>query len=183
MDCIDFSVDFFLIRFQEREDLLRVLNGGPSFVGPYYLTIRQWEPAFDLDKATFTTTAIWARSPRLPIEYYDVKILERIGKLLGKPLQLDAHTAHQTRGQFARICVQVDLDESLVPFVRIGKHIQKVLYEGPVALCFSYGCVGHKENSCPLKSSQAPAVMEEDSPNCTKPANMDVRDDTVIEEC
>ncbi|GKV53434.1 hypothetical protein SLEP1_g59960, partial [Rubroshorea leprosula] len=183
MDCVDLGVDFFLIRFQEREDLLRVLNGGPWFVGSYYLTIRQWEPAFDPEKAAFTTTAIWARLPRLPIEYYDVKILERIGKLLGKPLRLDAHTAHQTRGQFVRICVQVDLVEPLVPFVMIGKHIQKVLYEGPVALCFSCGCVGHKENSCPLKLSQAPAVMEEDSPNCTKPVNEDAKDDTVIEEC
>ncbi|GKV23277.1 hypothetical protein SLEP1_g33025 [Rubroshorea leprosula] len=164
MDCIDLGYDFFLIRFQERDDLLRVINGGPWFVGPYYLTICQWEPAFNPEKAAFTTTAIWARLPRLPIEYYDVKILERIGKLLGTPLRIDAHTASQSRGQYARICIQVDLDEPLVPYVRIGTHVQKVLYEGPVALCFSCGCVEHKETSGPLKVSPVSNTMEEDLP-------------------
>ncbi|GKV17362.1 hypothetical protein SLEP1_g27876 [Rubroshorea leprosula] len=161
MDCVDLGLDFFLIRFHEKEDLNRVLHGGPWFVGPHFLTIRKWEPSFDPAKATFTTTAIWVRLPRLPIEYYDVQILERIGNMLGTPLRLDAHTAHQSRGQYARICVQVDLDEPLVPFVRIGKHIQKVLYEGPAALCYSCGCVGHKEDNCPLKVPQPMVVSNE----------------------
>ncbi|GKU87915.1 hypothetical protein SLEP1_g2242 [Rubroshorea leprosula] len=151
MDCIDLGLDFFLIRFQEREDHLRVLSGGPWFVGPFYLTIRQWEPSFNPETAAFTTTAIWARLPRLPIEYYDTKILERIGNLLGTPLRIDAHTVHKSRGQYARICIQVDLDEPLIPCIKIGNHVQKILYEGPVALCFACGCVGHKENKCPLK--------------------------------
>ncbi|GKV06468.1 hypothetical protein SLEP1_g18364 [Rubroshorea leprosula] len=161
MDCIDLGLDFFLIRFHEKEDLNRVLHGGPWFVGPHFLTIRRWEPSFDPAKATFKTTAIWARLPRLPIEYYDVQILERIGNMLGTPLRLDAHTVHQSRGQYARICIQVDLDEPLVPFVRIGKHIQKVLYEGPAALCYACGCVGHKEDKCPLKIPH-PMVVSED---------------------
>ncbi|GLT63477.1 hypothetical protein SLA2020_360400 [Shorea laevis] len=161
MDCIDLGLDFFLIRFHEKEDLNRVLHGGPWFVGPHFLTIRRWEPSFDPAKATFKTTAIWARLPHLPIEYYDVQILERIGNILGTPLRLDAHTAHQSRGQYARICIQVDLDEPLVPFVRIGKHIQKVLYEGPAALCYECGCVGHKEDKCPLKIPHPMVVSEE----------------------
>ncbi|GKV40954.1 hypothetical protein SLEP1_g48538 [Rubroshorea leprosula] len=40
MDCIDLGLDFFLIRFHEKEDLNRVLHGGPWFVGPHFLTIR-----------------------------------------------------------------------------------------------------------------------------------------------
>ncbi|GKV19211.1 hypothetical protein SLEP1_g29500 [Rubroshorea leprosula] len=137
MDCIDLGLDFFLIRFHEKEDLNRVLHGGPWFVGPHFLTIRKWEPSFDPAKATFTITAIWARLPRLPIEYYDVQILERIGNML------------------------VDLDEPLVPFVCIGKHVQKVLYEGPAALCYSCGCVGYKEDNCPLKVPQPMAISNE----------------------
>lgn len=74
MDCIDLSVDFFLICFHDRNDLLKVLNGGPWFINPHYLTIRHWEPTFDPKKATFTTIVIWARLPHLPIEYYDVTI-------------------------------------------------------------------------------------------------------------
>ncbi|GKU96985.1 hypothetical protein SLEP1_g10165 [Rubroshorea leprosula] len=84
-------------------------------------------------------------------------------KLRGKMdcIDIDAHTAHLSRGQYARICVQVDLDEPLVHFVRIGKHVQKVLYEGPAALCYSCGCVGHKEDNCPLKIPQPMVVSNQ----------------------
>ncbi|GKV40168.1 hypothetical protein SLEP1_g47836 [Rubroshorea leprosula] len=182
MDCIDLGLDFFLIRFQDRDDLNKVLHRGPRFVGPYFLTIRKWEPAFNPEKATFKTTAIWARLPRLPIEYYDFKILERIGKMLGTPLRIDAHTAHQSRGQYARICIQVDLDEPLVPCVRIGNHIQKVLYEGPVSLCFSCGCVGHKENHCPLQFSEINPPNEETAINSQLPSESENVQDIGITE-
>ncbi|GKV18314.1 hypothetical protein SLEP1_g28712 [Rubroshorea leprosula] len=179
MDCIDLGLDFFLIRFHDKEDLNRVLHGGPWFIGPHFLTVRRWEPSFDPAKATFKTTTIWARLPHLPIEYYDVQILERIGNMLGTPLRLDAYTAHQSRGQYARICIQVDLDKPLVPFVQIGKHVQKVLYEGPIALCYACGCVGHKEDKCPLKTPQPMAIVEEqltDSQNSQVPAEGNCKD-------
>ncbi|GLT78373.1 hypothetical protein SLA2020_499110 [Shorea laevis] len=169
MDCIDLGVGFFLIRFHEKDDLLKVINGGPWFVRPYHLTIRQWEPSFNLEKATFTTTIVWAGLPRLRIEYYDVQILERIGKLIGTPLRINAYTAHQSRDQYARICIQVDLDEPLIPLVRIGNHVQKIPYEGLVALCFSCGCVGHREGVCPLKIPLATENMEIQLPNHQAP--------------
>ena len=40
MDYVNLGNDFFLIRFQNREDHARVLREGPWFVGGHYLSIR-----------------------------------------------------------------------------------------------------------------------------------------------
>lgn len=40
MDCVTLGNDFFLIRFQNGEDHVRVLRDGPWFVGGHYLSIR-----------------------------------------------------------------------------------------------------------------------------------------------
>ncbi|GKV08919.1 hypothetical protein SLEP1_g20489 [Rubroshorea leprosula] len=151
-ECIDLGLDFFLVRFQDENDLHKVVYGGPWFVGPYYLTIRRWEPNFNPSKATFSTTVIWARLPELPTEFYDPETLIRIGNKIGNLLRVDAHTIHHTRGQYARLCVQVDINKPLITHVRIGKHKQRVVYEGIQTLCFKCGKIGHKESQCPGNS-------------------------------
>ncbi|GKV33307.1 hypothetical protein SLEP1_g41833 [Rubroshorea leprosula] len=62
-----------------QEDLNRVIFGGPWFVGPYYLTIRRWEPNFDPTMTTFSTTVVWARLPHLSADHYDPITLQKIG--------------------------------------------------------------------------------------------------------
>ncbi|GKV13023.1 hypothetical protein SLEP1_g24101 [Rubroshorea leprosula] len=154
-DFIDLGLDFFLVRFQVEEDLHRVIFGGPWFVGPYFLTLRRWEPHFVPSEAlnSFTTTAVWAQLPNLSADYYDPSTLQKIGNKVGNLLRVDAHTAHHTRGQYARICVQIDLSKPVVKYVRIGRRRQKVLYEGVNALCFSCGRIGHRNSQCSNGSS------------------------------
>ncbi|GKV49251.1 hypothetical protein SLEP1_g56012 [Rubroshorea leprosula] len=168
-DFIDLGNDFFLVRLQDEEDLKRVIFGGPWFVGPYYLTIRRWEPNFDPMSATFSTTAIWARLPHLSADHYDPITLEKIGNKIGTLLRVDAHTAHHTRGQYARVCAQVDLGMKLVHSVRIGKKFQKVVYEGVDALCFSCGRIGHRRNQCLSvhhKATSSQSINIKDSRQC-----------------
>ena len=76
-------------------------------------------------------------------------ILNRIGNQLGTLLKVDAHTVDGEKGRFARLCVQIDLDQPLTPMVRIGDIHQRVQYEGISAICFHCGCVGHKAPTCP----------------------------------
>ena len=67
----------------------------------------------------------------------------QIGKTVGTVLQIDTHTASETRGRFARPCVQIDVTKPLVTGILIGKVEQLVLYEGIHRLCFDCGRVGH----------------------------------------
>ena len=42
---------------------------------------------------------------------------------------MDTHTASESRGRFARLCVQVDVEKPLVTAILIGKREQSVCYE------------------------------------------------------
>jgi hypothetical protein len=63
------------------------------------------------------------------------------------------------RGRFARLCVQIDLDQPLTPKVRIGNIFQRVQYEGISAICFECECIGHKTSNCPSLIALVPPVQ------------------------
>lgn len=113
MDCVDLGKDFFLIKFQS-EDHARVLREGPWFVGGHYLSIRCWEPNFKPSKANLSAVTVWIRLPELPIEYYESAALKEIGEAIGPILRIDAHTATESRGRFAQLCVQVNFNEPML---------------------------------------------------------------------
>ncbi|OMO53258.1 reverse transcriptase [Corchorus capsularis] len=91
--------------------------------------------------------------PGLSIEFFDVNILKRIGNQIGHLVRIDANTASTSRGKYARLCVEVDLDTPLLHTIKIGKYRQLVLYESVSGLCFKCGCIGHSKNNCPSNSS------------------------------
>ena len=82
MDCVDLGNDFFLIKFQAKEDYSRVLREGPWFVGGHYLSIRCWEPNFKSSKVNLSSVAVWIPLPELLIEYYEPSALKEIGEAI-----------------------------------------------------------------------------------------------------
>ncbi|KAF7133573.1 hypothetical protein RHSIM_Rhsim09G0202100 [Rhododendron simsii] len=161
MTCLDLGDHFVLVRFQSPSDMIKVLNEGPWFIGPHYITIRKWEPEFDTSKAKISTSVIWVRLPGLPIEFYDKEMLLKIGAKIGKLLKIDFRTENNEKVKFAHLCVQVDLSSSLISKVRVGNHVQKVSYEGIPIICFKCGLSGHKLQHC----SPAPSVVTRTPPS------------------
>ncbi|KAE8672386.1 PLASMODESMATA CALLOSE-BINDING PROTEIN 3 [Hibiscus syriacus] len=101
-----------------------------------------------------SSTAVWINILGLPIEYFDEGILVNIGKLVGTPLKVDYRTVWATRGRFARICVEIELNKPLLSKVRIGKYTFNTEYEGLHMICFKCGMVGHKEDQCSTRHSE-----------------------------
>jgi hypothetical protein len=151
LECIDLGHDFFLVRFEKPEDFQFVLRYGPWFVGNHFLAIRKWEPNFRASSASLSSVAVWVRIPGLPIEYYDQEALLRLGRLIGPVLRVDAHTYMGSRGRFARICVQVNLDKPLKTLIKMDGLEQPLLYEGISSLCFICGRLGHRKENCPYQ--------------------------------
>ena len=103
---------------------------------------------------------VWVRFLELPIEFYDASVLKEIGSVTGPILRIDSYTTSKTRGGYARLCVQIDLDKPLINSIWVGRLIQKVLYEGISSLYFCCGKLGHKQESCGLKVRKPSGVDE-----------------------
>ena len=121
LDVVDLKHGFFLTRLSLREDFENVLKKDPWFMGDHFLLLRPWEPDFKPDLANVSSIVVWIRLSRLPIEYYNAKTLQHIEKAIGNVLRIDTFTTTETRGKFARLCIQVDVDKSLITAVMIGK--------------------------------------------------------------
>ena len=121
LECIDLEFGFYLIRFGLAKDYDKVLREGPWFISGQFLSIRAWEPYLKPSTAKYSSVAVWVRLPELLIEFFEQKALKDIGQAIGPVLRIDTHTASKSRGRFARICVQVNLDNPLIRTIMIGK--------------------------------------------------------------
>lgn len=160
MEMIDIPNNFYVVRFSDDKDLNYALEEGPWMVAGHYLICQRWKPEFDAYEDDVGKQAVWVRIPRLPIEYYEKDLLWEAGYEIGKTLKVEEHTLNEKkgnmdmflteRGQFARLCVEVDLRKTLVPKVRIRKKEYPVEYEGLPLICFECGRFGHRKEQCPL---------------------------------
>ena len=143
-----------------------MLRGGPWFVGEHFLAIKPWEPYFKASEAKLSSMAEWVRFLKLPIKFYDTSVLKEIGNAIGPVLHIYSNTAFESRGSYARLCIQVDLDKPLIKSIRIGRLVQQVLYEGISTLCFCCGRLGHKQENCYYLIR--PVIREDEEPTSPK---------------
>lgn len=148
MQLIDLSNDFFIVRFLLEEDLNYVLTGGPWVIAGQYLTMQKWRPNFDPDLEQISRLTIWARLSGLYVEYFTKETVKPIGDLLGTIHKVDCHTIAQSRGKYARVCVEIVTSKPLKPFLIVeGKQV-RVEYENLPLICFKCGRIGHSKDHC-----------------------------------
>lgn len=164
---IDMPRGFYAVNFENMEDYKHVLFEGPWMVADHYLLVQRWRPNFLRSAKKESKVAVWVRIPELPLELYNRQFLERLGKSLGSFLKIDHLTSIQSRGQFARICVEIDLARPLQPKVYVRGEALKLEYEGLHSICFQCGVYGHRVESCPkqvtpLQKSAIPPVHSDE---------------------
>lgn len=118
---------FFLSKFQHEENMKKALHDGPWFILNHFLSVQRWEPKFIAFKTQLTYSAIWIRLPELSTEFYDLDILTRVGNKIGKLLKIDPFTPTTSRGRYARICIEVPVEQPLHTHIYIGTHKQVIL--------------------------------------------------------
>ncbi|KAJ4832480.1 hypothetical protein Tsubulata_000022 [Turnera subulata] len=65
----------------------------------------------------------WVRLPGLPLMYYDDDLLATFAQRIGKPVKIDSNTSLASRELYARMCVEIDLTQPLVPLVTIRDEV------------------------------------------------------------
>ncbi|KAI9122057.1 hypothetical protein K1719_006746 [Acacia pycnantha] len=139
---------FYFATFDLEEDYIKVLTGGPWMVFGAYLTVQPWSLGFDPHTTKVSNVVAWARIPGLSFRYYHKSTLRVIGKLLGEVVKIDYMTENRGRGKYARIAVLIDLQQALVPWIKVDGKTYGVEYEGLPLICFSCGKYGHSKERC-----------------------------------
>ncbi|KAI9079079.1 hypothetical protein K1719_038918 [Acacia pycnantha] len=147
---VPLSHEFYIVSFSSMEDRDYALYEGPWMIDDHYLLVQWWRPNFNPQKADCQRKiAVWVRIPDLPMEFCTVEALGIIGNMIGKMIKIDRSTSIYDKGEFARICVEVDLQQPLLPaFTALGEDKQLV-YEGLHLVCFRCGLYGHDRRDCP----------------------------------
>lgn len=99
--------------FSNKEDHSFALFEDPWMVADHYLIVQRWRPFFLMHAEITKKVVVWVKIQRLLIELYNEVFLQRIGMSLGKFLKVDRLTYIHSRGKFARICVELDLEKPL----------------------------------------------------------------------
>ncbi|KAK9001735.1 hypothetical protein V6N11_024433 [Hibiscus sabdariffa] len=160
---IDTENDFFLVKFSDREDYLKVLTEGPWTILGHYLTVEQWTIDFQPTQASPSRLMAWIRLPGLPLTLYKRSFIEAIGSQVGSVIKIDFQTENGCRGRFARMAVSLNLRQPLVSKLIINGRPQIVEYESLPMVCFHCGHYGHLKDICPKLqcSDEVPAAASE----------------------
>ncbi|XP_024159082.1 uncharacterized protein LOC112166461 [Rosa chinensis] len=145
----DLPNDFYIVKFNLEEDMNHALYGGPWILAGQTLIVRKWRPDFDPMKEFIGKMALWVRIFGLPIKFFKDFTVAKIGKIIGDVVKVDKLTVGQARGQFTRVCIEVDLSKPLRPFVEVESIAYQVVYEGISLICFECGCFGLAKDKCP----------------------------------
>ncbi|KAL9404358.1 hypothetical protein Peur_001330 [Populus x canadensis] len=144
---------YFMVKFDIVEDRERVINEGPWMIVDHYLTVRKWTADFVASPTIINHTMVWVRIPSLNLVFYDENFLLIVASTLGTPIKVDMNTLNVERERFARICIEIDLNQPVVGRIWIKEHWYKVEYEGLHIICSKCGCYGHFGKECPAKGS------------------------------
>ncbi|MBA0757758.1 hypothetical protein Gotri_020825 [Gossypium trilobum] len=133
-----------------------------DFKNGYYLP---WAVDFDPLRPFPSVVIAWIHFLGLLGFLYKKYILKEIRNLVGQVVKLDVKIDGESRGQFARMVVSIDLGKPLTSQVLINGRVQQVEFEALPTIYFSCGKYGHPKSSC--SSSLTDQIIhggKEDSP-------------------
>ncbi|KAI9127318.1 hypothetical protein K1719_001877 [Acacia pycnantha] len=143
---------YYIVSFSNKEDKEYAFQEGPWMIEDHYLIVQRWRPNFNPWKADLKCNiAAWIRLPDVPFEFYNVESLRRIGNMVGKMIKVDRSTSIYDKGGFARICVEIDLKQPLIPTYMVFGEERPIIYEGLHQVCLECGKYGHIKQGCPLR--------------------------------
>lgn len=112
---MDIENGYFLAKFQISEDYEKVLSQGPWIIFGQYLMVQPWTIDFNSMNLYPSNVLAWIRLPGLPSYLYKKEVLWEIEGMVGMVTKFDFSIDSQTRGQYARMTVYINLEKPLIP--------------------------------------------------------------------
>lgn len=144
---------WLVYKFNNVDDKLAVLAGGPYIVYRRPLILKSMPEYFDSSHEEMTKAPVWVKFPNLPLKCWSPRCLSKIASLIGKPIQTDRITASMSRISYARVLVELDLLDELTHAVDIllpnGTTLkQSIVYETLPRFCKLCKALGHATGAC-----------------------------------
>lgn len=122
------------------------------YVNGRAMRIFKWSKDFRCS-AESPIVPVWVSLPYLPVHFiYCKAALYSIAAAIGTPLRVDNAIASGNRPSVARILVEYDISQPLLPRIWIGEgdsgFWQDVIFENVPAYCSSCRHLGHSYESC-----------------------------------
>ncbi|KAH9684248.1 hypothetical protein KPL70_013486 [Citrus sinensis] len=160
-----------LINLHVEEDYTRLWVKQTWYVCGSAMRIFKWTTDF-LCSEESPVVPVWISFPYLPIHFVQCKeALFSIASAIGQPLRIDQATASLSRPSVARVLVEHDVTQPLLPRIRIGVgdsgFWQNVVYEKIPLYCASCKHLGHAAETCYV----ANPGLRPQRPNRAPPAN------------
>lgn len=149
LDIVDPEEGFYVVRFFSRDDYHFALENGPWTIQGHYLNLSKLWLRVLTSSTQISSTLVWVRLPRLPLEFFNEAVLVCTGDCLGTAVTIDGNTMNVSHGKYARICIEVDLQKPLTSLLILNGKPIKVEYESLYQICFTCGQYGHRQEDCP----------------------------------
>ncbi|KAL9232919.1 hypothetical protein vseg_007980 [Gypsophila vaccaria] len=151
----------FIVRLNTMEGRDALLASGYYLFENKPLIIKPWKVDMDLVKQKVDTVPVWVRFYGIPLKFWG-DCLPSITGLVGKFVKRDKATHDKVRLSFARVLVELQMDQKLPEYVKFldengGVVSVRVEFEWMPSSCTHYSGVGHDSTHC-RKRSQPVAV-------------------------
>ena len=144
---------FFVIDFDNQEDISTIVEAGPWFQGNSGLFMQHWSLAFNPSTNSISTVPVWVRLPNLSLHLWNDPSLRTIRNAIGQFHNIFLNTPKLFRTAYARICVQMDLSKGLPAELKIVNQdyswTQVLDCENVSFRCRSCYDIGHQEKEFP----------------------------------
>ncbi|KAL7586020.1 hypothetical protein Lser_V15G46368 [Lactuca serriola] len=153
----------YFFRFSTEQGMISVLEGGVWMIFDSALVVRRWTTGVSSAKDQHDKVPVWVKIYNVPLEYWNGTGLSHIAWEIGKPLDVDAHTAkmcqeHWGRPAFMRILIEMSAAKEWLKEVHVyssdlttGERILskcKIDYAWNPSKCSHCKVYGHKDNTC-----------------------------------
>nr|KAJ0220884.1 hypothetical protein LSAT_V11C200101250 [Lactuca sativa] len=154
---------FFFFKFDSKEGMMNVLEGGPWLINNVPMFVQRWRPGLVLSKPQINSVPVWVKVFNVPLEYWNSKGVTLIANEIGKPIAMDKITQkmcneHWGRPAFMRFLVEMSAESEWIKELSVvsidfgtGEKVEskcRVEYAWRPDICNHCKIYGHKNSNC-----------------------------------
>ncbi|XP_074304625.1 uncharacterized protein LOC141639376 [Silene latifolia] len=144
--------EVFIVRFTKSGGKDALLKSGYYMFDNKPVIIKPWVKDMEMVKEKVAVVPVWVKLHGIPLKFWG-SCLPKIANLVGKYVKMDLDTQDKIRLSFARIMIEVPMDEKLTEKVKFLDESGNVVtvtveYEWRPVSCTSCKGIGHEAAQC-----------------------------------